>query len=55
VNHECEAFAGRAVARGDALPLVGGKAGMVKAVQDVQGGLADSVAGEEVLQRMVAE
>jgi hypothetical protein len=51
----CEAFAGGAVACGHTLSLVGGKAGMVKAVQNVKGGLADPAAGEEVLEHMVAE
>jgi len=40
-----EAFAGGAVAWGDALSLVSGKAGMVKTVQNVKGGLADAAAG----------
>ena len=51
----CEPFAGGAVACRDALSLVGGKAGMVKAVEDVAGGLVDSAAGEHVLDHMVAE
>jgi hypothetical protein len=51
----CEPFAGGAVASGHALSLVGGEARMVKAVQDLQGGLADSAAGEQVLGQMVPE
>ena len=47
--------AGGAVARGQILSLVGGEARMVKAVEDVQGSLADSAAGEQVLEQMVAE
>ena len=42
----CEPFAGCAVARGHTLSLVGGEARMVKAVEDIQGSLADSAAGE---------
>jgi len=42
----CEPFSGGTVACTDALSLVGGKAGAMKAVQDVQGGLADPAAGE---------
>ena len=44
----CKAFAGGPVLRVNALSLVGGKAGMVKAVQDVEGGLADPAASKEV-------
>jgi hypothetical protein len=51
----CEPFAGGAVACDHTLSLVGGKAGMVKAVQNVQGGLADPAAGEEVCEQVVAE
>jgi hypothetical protein len=50
-----EPFAGGAVACRDALSLVGGKAGMVKAVEDVDGGLADLAGGEQVFDHMVAE
>ncbi len=50
-----EPFASGAVVSRDAFSLVGGKAGMVKAVEDVDGGLADSAAGEEILNHMVAE
>ena len=50
-----EPFAGGAVAGGDAFSLVGGKAVMVKAVEDVDGGLADSSGGEQVFNQMVAE
>jgi len=41
-----EPFAGGAVACGNAFSLVGGKAGMVKAVEDVDGGLAYSAGGK---------
>jgi len=45
VNYiRCKAFAGGAVGGGDTLSFIGGKAGMVKAVQDVEGGLADAAA-----------
>ena len=37
------------------LSFVGGKARMVKAVQDVEGGLADAAGGEEVAEDMAAE
>jgi len=50
-----EAFTGGAVARGNAFSLVGGKAGMVKAVEDVDGGLAEAAGGEQVFNDMVAE
>ena len=52
----CEPFpSGGAVVCRDALSLVGGKAGMVKAVEDVDGGLADSSGGEQVFDNMVTE
>ena len=51
----CQPFAGGAVACDHTRSLVGGKAGMVKAVQNVQGGLADPAAGEEVGEQVVAE
>jgi len=41
-----EAFPSGAVVCRDAISLVGGKAGMVEAVEDVDGGLADAVGGE---------
>ena len=50
-----EPFPGCAVGGRDAFSLVGGKAGMVKAVEDVDGGLADSAGGEQVFNDMVAE
>ena len=51
----CEAFAGGAVFGRHALAFVGGKAGMVKAVEDLNGGLADAAGGEQVFDDMVAE
>ena len=48
-------FAGGAVARGNAFSLVGGEAGMVKAVEDVDGGLAEAAGGEQVFNDMGAE
>jgi len=50
-----EPFPGRAVERRDAFSLVGGKSGMVEAVEDIDGGLADSAGGEQVFNHMVAE
>jgi hypothetical protein len=44
-----------AVFRGDALSLVGRKTRMVKAVEDVQGGLADTAATEQVTEQAVSE
>jgi hypothetical protein len=44
----CEPFPGCAVDSRDAFSLVGGKAGVVEAVEDVDGGLADSAGGEQV-------
>jgi hypothetical protein len=49
----CEPFPGGAVACREALSLAGGEARMAKAVEDVEAGLADSAAGEEVLEQMV--
>ena len=43
------------MARGQILSLVGGEARMVKAVQDVQGSLADAAGGGQVSEQMVAE
>jgi hypothetical protein len=50
-----EPFPRGAVACRDAFSLVGGKAGMVKAVEDVDGGLPDSTGGEQVFNHMAAE
>ena len=50
-----EAFAGGAVFGRDAFFFVGGKAGMVTAIEDVDCGLADSAGGEQVLDHMMAE
>lgn len=50
-----EAFAGGAVFGRHALAFVGGKSGMVKAVEDVDGGLVDWAVGEQVLDDMVPE
>lgn len=51
----CEPFAGDAVACDHTLSLIGGKAGMVKVVQNVQGGLANAAAGQKVCEQVVAE
>jgi hypothetical protein len=51
----CEPFASGAVVCRDAFSLVSGKAGMVKAVEDVDGGLPDSTGGEQVFNHMAAE
>lgn len=51
----CEPFPDGAVACRHALSFVCRKAGMVKAVEDVDGGLADSASGEQVFNHMVAE
>ncbi len=50
-----EPFRGGAVACRDAVSLVSGEARMVKAVENVQGGLADSAASEQAFEQMVAE
>jgi hypothetical protein len=50
-----EPFAGRAIGGGNAFSLVGGKSGMVEAVEGIDGGLADTVGGEQVFNHMVAE
>jgi hypothetical protein len=50
-----EPFPRGTVAYRDAFSLVGRKAGMVKSVEDVDGGLADSAGGEQVFNHMVAE
>jgi hypothetical protein len=43
-----EPFPGRAVGGRDARSLVRGKAGMVEAVEDIDGSLADTAGGEQV-------
>ena len=48
-----EPLPGAAVACREALSFVGGKAGMVEVVQDVQGGLAGAAAAEEVFELSV--
>jgi len=50
-----EPFPGSAIGGRDAISLVGGKAGMVEAVKDIDGGLADTVGGEQVFNHMVAK
>jgi hypothetical protein len=50
-----EAFPGGAVGGRNAFSLVGGKSGMVEAVENIDGGLADTAGGEEVFNHMVAE
>jgi hypothetical protein len=51
----CKTLSGGAVGRGDAMSFVSGKARVVKAVQDVDGGLGDASGGEEVAEDKVAE
>ncbi len=50
-----EPLPGGAVSCRHALSFVGGKAGMVKAVEDVDGGLGEAAGGEQVFDHMVAE
>jgi hypothetical protein len=50
-----KAFAGEAVGGGNTGSFVGGKARMVKTVQDVEGSLGDPAGGEEVTEDMMAE
>lgn len=45
---------GGAVTCGDVFSLVGGKARMVKVVEDVTGGLADSAVGKQVFEHVVS-
>jgi len=48
VNYiRCEPFAGGAVRGGDTLSFEGGKSWMVKAVEDIEGGLANPAASSE--------
>jgi len=51
----CKAFPGGAVVRRYAIAFVCGKAGMVKAVEDVDSSLVDSAGGEQVFNHMVSE
>ena len=50
----CKTLSGGAVGRGDTMSFVSGKARVVKAVQDVDGGLGDASGGEEVAEDKVA-
>jgi len=53
-NAAAEAFVGGAVTCGDVFSLVGGRARMVKVVEDVTGGLADSAPGKQVFEHVVS-